>query len=117
MIKKYSINGIVKPGQNKGRQIGLRTANLDVILAQELDKGLYTCEVILKNKKYAGLIYYGYNSLSKQDCLEMHIIGFDGDIYGREITVDIKKYLRGEKKFSSIADLKTQIQKDIESAC
>jgi len=112
-LPPQTITGYIKKGHGKGNKTGLKTANLDVELAKNLLKGLYTCEVILGKKKYPGLLYYGYNSLSKKDCLEVHIIDFTGDIYGKITTVKINKYLRAEKKFSTIKALKKQLKEDL----
>ena len=109
------ITGLVLPGQNKGDQTGARTANLDIALAKDLDKGLYSCDIILNNQNYSGLLYYGYNSLSQQDCLEAHIFDFSSDIYGQEITVTTKKFIRPEIRFKNIEELKKQIKIDLSS--
>ena len=49
--------------------------------------------------------------------LETHILDFDRDIYGKQIEVEFLKMIRPEKKFSSLDELKNQIQKDIQSVC
>jgi len=108
------ITGIVLKGKGKGEQTGLKTANLDINLAPNLTEGLYTCQVNLRNKIYKGLLYYGYNSLSKSNCLEVHILNFNKNIYNQQITVEIKKYLRPPKKFKTIKELSRQIKKDLE---
>jgi len=117
---QQTITGIVKAGQNKGKLTGLHTANLDVGLAGDLKKGLYTCNVIVAtgldlSSQKQGLIYYGHNSVSKKDCLEVHILNFNDDIYGKKITVKIKKHLRGEIKFDSIEELKKQLKDDLKN--
>ena len=109
------ITGVVLSGQNKGEQTGARTANLDITLAKDLNKGLYSCDIFLNNKNYSGLLYYGYNSLSQQDCLEAHILNFKEDIYGQEIKIKIKKFIRPEIKFKNIEELKKQIKQDLSS--
>ena len=117
MINKnqtQTISGIVVMGQNKGPQTGAHTANLDLSLVKNLSRGLYSCSVELHDKTYLGLLYYGHNSLSQKDCLEVHILNFYQDIYGQKIEVAIKKFLRPEKKFNSIEELKKQIKKDLE---
>ncbi|EKD43471.1 MAG: multifunctional FAD synthetase/riboflavin kinase/tRNA-specific 2-thiouridylase [uncultured bacterium] len=107
------ITGTVLLGQNKGTLTGARTANLDTILAKDLNKGLYSCKVILDKNEYAGLLFFGHNSLSDKDCLEVHILNFDKDIYGKQINIVINKFLRPEIKFDNIDDLKKQIKKDL----
>lgn len=112
----HTITGQVLPGQKKGNDTGARTANLDPILAKDLPKGLYSCQVKIDKKEYSGLIYYGYNSLSKTDCLEVHILDFSDDIYSQTITVTTKKFIRPEKIFQNIESLKKQIDQDLKEA-
>jgi len=71
--------------------MGVHTANLPIKLAKTIHKGLYLSKVTIENKDYKGLTYYGINSLTNKDCLEVHILGFDNDIYGKEITVETQK--------------------------
>lgn len=111
-----SITGKVLPGLSKGKEIGARTANLDITLAKDLPKGLYACNVQIAKKEYAGLLYYGYNSLRKSDCLEIHILDFNEDIYGQTITATITRFIRPEKIFKDITSLKKQITKDLKEA-
>ncbi len=111
--KTKVISGIVLPGNNNGEKTGARTANLDISLAKDLDKGLYSCKVDLDGTSYRGLMYYGINSLTNKDCLEIHILDFNGDIYGKNITVTTERYLRFPKKFKTVEALSTQIKKDL----
>jgi len=111
--KTHIISGIVLPGYNNGEKIGAKTANLDVSLARDLIKGLYSCKVNLDNTSYRGLIYYGFNSLTNKDCLEIHILEFDDDLYGKNITATTERYLRFPKKFKNIEKLSEQIKKDL----
>jgi len=65
---------------------------------------------------YRGITNFGIRptvSDTRQCSLETHILDFDEDIYGEEITVEFLKMIRPEKKFASIHDLKEQISKDI----
>ena len=108
------IRGTVVRGYQQGAGLGAATANLDVSLAN-FPKGLYACTVLVNNKEYHGLLYYGINSVSNKDCLEAHLLQFDGDLYGKEIVVKRGKFLRPPKKFSSLLDLAEQIKDDIEA--
>lgn len=111
-----TITGKVLPGLSKGKEMGARTANLDIALAKDLPKGLYACKVKIAKKKYAGLLYYGYNSLKKADCLEIHILDFSEDIYGQTIITTTTKFIRPEKIFKNTGSLKKQIAKDLKEA-
>lgn len=114
---KFSISGKVVKGQQLGRKIGFRTANLlypcELI---DLPFGVYSVTVYCNGKIYRGITNFGVRptvSDSHQCTLETHILNFDKDIYGVEITVEFLKMIRAEKKFDSIHDLKTQIAQDI----
>ena len=111
--KTKIISGAVLAGSGQGEKTGARTANLDIALAQNLAKGLYSCKVDLGNTSYRGLLYYGFNSLTGKDCLEAHLLQFDGDLYGRSITVSTERYLRFPKKFKSVEKLSEQVKKDL----
>ncbi|OGJ14088.1 hypothetical protein A2554_01045 [Candidatus Nomurabacteria bacterium RIFOXYD2_FULL_35_12] len=58
-------------------------------------------------------MYYGINSITSKDCLEVHILEFNGDIYGKNIIVSTERYLRFPKKFKSVEKLSEQIKKDL----
>jgi drug/metabolite transporter (DMT)-like permease len=111
--KTNIISGMVLVGNNNGEKVGARTANLDISLAKDIAKGLYSCEVNLDGIFYRGLLYYGINSLTNKDCLEIHILEFNRDIYGKDITVSTERYLRFPKKFKSVEKLSEQIKKDL----
>ena len=111
--KTYTISGKVFPGHHNGDKTGARTANLDIILAKDLPKGLYSCKVEFNGNSYRGLMYYGINSLTNADCLEVHILEFNGNIYGENITVNTERYLRFPKKFKNVQELGAQIKKDL----
>ncbi|OGH87785.1 MAG: hypothetical protein A3J93_05110 [Candidatus Magasanikbacteria bacterium RIFOXYC2_FULL_42_28] len=109
-----TFTGKVLPGQGKGEEVGAKTANLDVALAAKLPPGLYDCVVTTEAKAvYSGLLYYGYNSLSQKDCLEVHLLNFSGDLKGQEITVTTKRFLRLPKKFNSLDGLKAKVEEDL----
>lgn len=106
--------GKVINGQNQGNKLGAATANLDVYLAKNLPKGLYVADVYIGTQQYEGLLYYGYNSISKNDCLEVHIFNFSENIYDKELKIVTKKFLRLPKKFNGPEKLKQQIKKDLD---
>lgn len=109
----HTIIGKVKSGLNLGKKLGASTANLEVSLAKKLSKGLYASSVKINGETFNGLLYYGHNSVSKIDCLELHIFNFSQVIYDTEIQITTKEYLRPQKKFKNLEDLRVQIQEDL----
>ncbi len=112
--KSRVLVGLVETEANRGEKMGAKTANLNIKLAGNLPKGLYTCEVEANGKKYQGLLYYGHNSMTGKDSLEVHILNFSANIYGHQITVITDKFLRLPKTFKNPEDLILQIKKDLE---
>lgn len=117
--RKFSVKGTVIEGQKIGRTIGFPTANIeypkDVI---EPAKGVYTVEVRLPNGgKYNGIANFGFKPTvtnSNIPILEVHILKFNGDLYGKEIKIKFLKYVRPEVKFNNLGELKAQILLDMQ---
>ncbi len=113
----FLISKIIK-GKSIGRSIGFKTANLEV--NDELcyvKNGIYNVWVFIDEKKYHGLLNIGTNPTideSKNIKIEVHILDFDQEIYGKEIKVEFLEYIRSEQKFNSLTELKNQIFKDVE---
>jgi riboflavin kinase/FMN adenylyltransferase len=113
----YNITGIVTNGNKVGRTFGIRTANITIEEHyQVLRKGVYAVYVNFNEKTYLGVCNIGINPTINQVSiprLEVHILDFDEDIYGKKISVDFVKFLRDEVKFPSVDDLVNQIKLDI----
>lgn len=102
------ISGKVVRGKSKGKKLGFPTVNIK--LAEKIESGVYAGSVKVGDKNYkAGIFVNNGGTL-----LEAHIIGFSGDLYGKEIEVEIGKKTRDVKKFKNDEELKEQISKDIE---
>jgi riboflavin kinase/FMN adenylyltransferase len=114
--RAVSVSGIVVKGAQRGRDLGFPTANIayesDVIPPQ----GVYVVEIILGKMKYPAMANIGTRpSFEKQKVklhLEVHILDFARNIYGKQVEVEFVKKIRNEKKFASIQDLIKQIKKD-----
>lgn len=117
---KFQLEGKVITGQQLGRKIGFRTAN--VLYPNELIDlpfGAYATIITYQNKTYKGVTNFGIRptvSTKEQCTVETHILNFDKDIYNENIKIEFIKMLRAEKKFNSIEELKKQIQKDINNS-
>ena len=115
---EYSLTGTVIKGDQRGSQIGFPTANLNIDKSIQIPKnGVYKVDVLLNEYLYKGIMNIGYKptvSEGNKQSLEVHIFDFKDDIYDADLTVHFKKFIRDEKKFSSIDELIQQISKDIE---
>ena len=115
----HILTGKVVEGRRLGRTIGVPTANIlipeDVVVPQ---LGVYAGKCILDGKEYVTVTNIGSRPTvgGHQVRAESWILDFEGDLYGREITLEFHKFLRPEQKFESLEDLKAQIQRDAEKA-
>lgn len=112
----YSIKGNVAHGLENGRKIGFPTANISPNKPYVIPKrGVYAGYVNLDNKKYQAIINVGNNPTVgklKDDIIEAHVISFDDDIYNKDISISFLAYLRDEKKFESLEELRKQLEYD-----
>lgn len=122
--RPFALLARVVRGDGRGRQIGFPTANLETYLYQVLPKnGVYAGSAILEDgTKNSCVINVGFRPTFKDPALEArplveaHLLEFDKDIYGENMELQFFEQLRDEKKFSSVDELKSQINKDIELA-
>lgn len=113
----YSLNGIVVDGSKLGRTIGYPTANVSL---KNKDKiipahGVYITQIIIENIPYWGMLNIGNRptiNKNHSETIEVHIIDFNKDIYGKEINVIFHKKIRDEIKFDSIEELIAEIDSD-----
>ncbi len=114
----YSVSGTVIEGRKIGRSIGFPTANIYPDSQYKLipANGVYAVEVHLNEKAYPGMLSIGSNPTVNSDLrirsIEVHILNFDNDIYGRKISVVFRKRLRNEKKFDNLEQLTRQMGHD-----
>ncbi|KGO32839.1 MAG: bifunctional riboflavin kinase/FAD synthetase [Desulfoprunum sp.] len=115
--RPYQIRGEVQVGKQRGgKEVGFPTANLQVDPEDLVPRhGVYVAQVICEGKCYGGVLNIGHNpTFGGQDLVaETHIFDFDQDIYGKPIKINLLKFLRGEHKFSSVAELASQIGRDV----
>jgi len=114
----YRLTGKVIHGNKIGRTLGYRTANLFANDPEKLvpANGVYAVKVLLKTHEFIGALSIGTrpNFDNGHRSIEVHILEFDQDIYGEEITLVFKHYLRPEMRFPSVEDLVVQMGKDVE---
>ncbi len=117
--RPYSVYGVVVEGQKLGRKIGVKTANLKVHPYKLLPRnGVYVVEVNYKDNLYHGVASVGTRPTvdGKKVITEVHIFDFDKEIYGEYLKINFLKFLRPERRFSSIDELKKAIIQDIKGA-
>ena len=115
----HILSGEVVPGRQIGRTIGVPTANILIPEGVTVPKlGVYACECLIDGVRYVAVTNIGSRPTVEghQVRAESWILHFDGDIYGKEITLHFHKFLRPEQKFGSLEELKAQIQKDAAQA-
>ncbi len=117
----YEMTGEVVTGEQRGRTIGFPTANLSVSPEYVVPKtGVYAVKVKYKDKTYNGILNLGYKPTFHEEwpepTLEVHILDFNQNIYGERLTIEWRKRLRDEKKFSSADELIKQIHEDKKAA-
>jgi len=117
--RKYSITGRVGHGKKLGRTIGVPTANLFLKRRVSPVSGVFVVSVLgIDGKTYNGIANIGCRPTvnGERQQLEVHIFDFAGDLYGHQLEVLLEKKLRDEVRFDSFAELKIQIDKDIQQA-
>jgi riboflavin kinase / FMN adenylyltransferase len=120
--RPYALAGEVVQGRQLGRTIGFPTANLNFPVEKFLPrKGVYRVSVKGSAVEGWGVMNIGdrptvTDPAQPQQTVEVHLLDWSGDLYGQTLTVELESFLRPEQKFSSLDDLKAQIQIDCEVA-
>ena len=116
----WTVEGIVKKGRQLGKKIGFPTCNIEMQNYVIAKLGVYAVRINLlsNNKIYKGIANLGIRPTfnQKKILLEVNIFNFNKKIYGKRIRVEFVKFIRGEKKFENIDNLKKQIKLDIKKA-
>lgn len=114
----YQIQGVVVPGLQNGRKMGFPTANIDVSGTGKLlpESGVYAVRVQLEDNEtpHGGMINIGIRPTfnGKKMSVEVHLFDFDGNLYGKRLSVTFYKRIRGERKFNSMEALSRQLADD-----
>lgn len=119
--RPFTLTGKVVHGKHLGTQLGFPTANLQLSYRAQLPAdGVYSAEAFLPDGSVRRAVVNIGNcptvDHTPQHTVEAHIIGLDEDIYGSRLTLKFLRRLRDERKFSSLAELTTQIRQDIQEA-
>ncbi len=119
--RPYSVLGTVVGGRRLGRQLGFPSANLDPHNEALPPFGIYAALAPLDGVLHEAVLNYGTcptidPSPEAPPTLELHLLDFSGDLYGRDVEACFIAYLRPEERYATHDELKTQIGRDIESA-
>lgn len=118
--RPYSVAGVVVEGRKLGRQLGFPTANLTVSDEQLPPEGVWVVEVGTGGgERWRGVANLGRRPTVDDGgprTLEVHLLDFSGELYGKWIEVEFTRFLRAERKFGSLEELRDQIGRDVAAA-
>lgn len=116
LARAYQICGRVIHGKNIGSSLGFPTANIDLGFRYLPLSGVYVVKVYgIENNSLLGVANIGFcpTFTNQHKKLEVHILNFNQQIYGKRVAVEFCRKIRDEKKFASAEELKLQIAKDV----
>jgi riboflavin kinase/FMN adenylyltransferase len=116
--RTWSIEGVVVKGEQRGRKIGFPTCNIKLNSYITPKLGVYSVRIKINNLNKKGIANIGYRPTfsGKSLLLEVNIFGIKRNLYKRTLKVSFIDFIRAEKKFKNIDQLKNQIKKDVVSA-
>ena len=118
--RNWTIDGVVQKGRQQGKKIGFPTCNIDIKNYIAAMPGVYAVKVKRKNsnKYLKGIANLGYRPTfnQKKILLEVHIFNFSGNLYNKYVSVEFTKFIRKEKKFKNVNQLRLQIRSDLKVA-
>jgi riboflavin kinase/FMN adenylyltransferase len=114
----YRLHGTVSTGQRRGQTLGFPTANLAPLLTLCPGAGVYAVRAAVGRTTWPGAANIGPNPTFGEQThkVEVHLIGFQGDLYGQPLAVDFIDRLRDTRPFGSVAELRDQLRRDVEQA-
>lgn len=117
--RAYTIGGRVLEGRKLGRQLSFPTANLDVLGLALPPFGVYAAWTLVRGERRPSVLNIGVRptvaGATAQPLCEVHLLDFDGDLYGEELEIELARHLRTEQRFPSLAELTVQIAADVAS--
>ena len=116
--RPYRVQGTVTTGQRRGQALGFPTANLEGVQTLVPANGVYAARVSRAEGTWAGAANIGPNPTFGEQVrkIEVHLIDFQGDLYGAWLSMDFIERLRETRKFAGPAELVQQLQADIAAA-
>lgn len=119
--RPYSIRGYIVHGDGRGRTIGFPTANMDLTAPYVIPRnGVYAVKVHVDGHTYQAVMNIGikptFTPEETKVSLEVHLLDYEGDLYGRTMKVEFIAFLRSEQPFESVELLVQQIHRDVDRA-
>ncbi len=116
--RPYTVLGRVRHGLQLGRKLGMPTANIDLHRPLALRQGVYAVRVRVGGRWWDGVASLGVRPTIglTRPLLEAHLFGNPGDLYGRELEVELRAWLRAELRFDSLDELAARMQQDADDA-
>lgn len=108
------VEGVVIGGNRLGRRLGFPTANIDMLQYPDIENGVYCSKVVVRGEEYVAMTNIGVRPSvdGTRRLLETHLFGFKGLLYGLTLRVELYEKIRDEKRFSSVEELRKQIEQD-----
>lgn len=117
LARPYAISGRVLAGDRLGRQLGFPTANLDLAGLELPPAGVYAGRVRLDGRDFLAAMNLGRRPTLRgrepELRCEAHLLDYAGDLYGRELEVEVLRLLRPERSFAGLEALREQIARDV----
>jgi len=115
--RNWTVEGKVEKGRMMGNKIGFPTCNIELGNYVISKPGVYAVKVIINRSKkiYKGIANLGFRPTfnQKKILLEVNLFNFSGNLYNKKLSVQFLKFIRGEKKFKNIDELRKQIKNDV----
>ncbi|MDX2259726.1 MAG: bifunctional riboflavin kinase/FAD synthetase [Hyphomicrobiaceae bacterium] len=114
----WRVSGVVAHGAKIGTELGFPTANIDLAVGTALKHGIYAVRVHHAGRTFGGAAYFGTRPTVDDGPprLEAFLFDFSGDLYGSVVGVELIGFVRGDRRFRSLDEMKAQIARDCEAA-
>jgi riboflavin kinase/FMN adenylyltransferase len=115
LTRPYRVRGLVTHGARRGGGLGFPTANVEAVDTLLPGPGVYAGSAIEAQRRWPAAINIGPNPTFREHSLkfEVHLIGYEGSLYGEPLEVDFLSRLRDIRPFPSVDDLKRQLHRDV----
>jgi len=116
--RPYHLQGVVGTGMRRGQTLGFPTANLERISTLIPADGVYAVRALVRGQEWPAAVNIGPNPTFAEQArkVEVHLIGFQGNLYGEGLRIDFVQRLRDTRPFASAAELVEQLHRDVDEA-